>query len=299
MLGPNLEIFDLDQVGSLNYMCDDYGFDTISAGATLAFYADAIDRGDASGDFKFGDAERAKELLSLASRREGVGDLIAQGSMRMAHRFGRGSASYAMHCKGLEMAAYNCKFCPGMALAFGTAPIGGTHKESWVITYELNQAKRESYGPEKAAKVMELQRIRGGLFEFIVACRFPWIELGWSLDNYPKYFNTITGLNWTLDDMWTTADRIYAMIKLHFLREYPQANREDDYPPRVWFDPANADTEGPIAGKVLDLAKYDELLQHYYDQRGYDVRGIPTKALLTKLGLDREAAEAEKVAKLT
>jgi len=59
------------------------------------------------------------------------------------------------------------------------------------------------------------------MFEFLVACRFPWIELGWSLDNYPKYFNTITGLNWTLDDMWRTADRIYGMIKLNYLREFP------------------------------------------------------------------------------
>ena len=294
MLGPNLEIFDLDQVGSLNYMCDDYGFDTISAGATLAFYADAIDRGDTQGHFKFGDAERAKELLTLASRREGVGDMIAQGSLRMARRFGRGSESYAMQCKGLEMAAYNCKFCPGMALAFGTAPIGGTHKESWVITYELNQAKRESYGPEKAAKVMELQRIRGGLFEFLTACRFPWVELGWSLENYPIYFNKITGLNWTLDDFWKTSDRVYALIKLFWLREKPAIDRTFDYPPDVWFDPANADTEGPIAGKILERDKYDSLLQHFYDFRQWDRRGIPTRKLTGLLGLEAEAADAEK-----
>jgi aldehyde:ferredoxin oxidoreductase len=298
MLGPNLEIFDLDQVGSLNYMCDDYGFDTISAGASLAFYADAIDRGDTRGDFKFGDAERAKELLTLASRREGAGDLIAQGSLRMARRFGHGSESYAMQCKGLEMAAYNCKFCPGMALAFGTAPIGGTHKESWVITYELNQAKRESYGPEKAAKVMELQRIRGGLFEFLTACRFPWVELGWGLENYPIYFNKITGLNWTLDDFWKTSDRIYALIKLFWLRENPAINRMFDYPPAVWFDPANADTEGPIAGKILEREKYDSLLQHFYDFRQWDRRGIPTRKLIGLLGLEAEAADAEKFGRL-
>jgi aldehyde:ferredoxin oxidoreductase len=298
MLGPNLEIFDLEQVGSLNYMCDDYGFDTISAGATLAFYADAIDRGDTQGDFKFGDAERAKELLTLASRREGVGNLIAQGSLRMARRFGRGSENYAMQVKGLEMAAYNCKFCPGMALSFGTAPIGGTHKEAWVITYELNQAKRESYGPEKAAKVMELQRIRGGLFEFLTACRFPWVELGWGLENYTVYFNKITGLNWTLDDFWKTSDRIYALIKLFWLRENPAIDRTFDYPPGVWFDPANADTEGPIAGKILERDKYDSLLQHFYDLRHWDRRGIPTRKLTGILGLEAEAAAAEKFGKL-
>ncbi len=97
----------------------------------------------------------------------------------------------------------------------------------------------------------------------------------------------------------STADRIYSLIKLNYLREFPNATRQDDYPPRVWFDPANADQDGPIAGKVLELDKYDSLLQHYYDQRGYDNRGIPTRETLKKLGLAREAAEAETCARLT
>jgi aldehyde:ferredoxin oxidoreductase len=300
LLGSNLSIFELDQVGSLNYLCDDYGLDTMSAGCTLSFYADAIEHGAVQGDFKFGDAERAKQLLGLAAHREGtVGNLLADGTLRMARAFGHASEAYAMQVKGLELAAYNCKFIPGQALAFGVAAIGAHHREAWIITFEINKTTRDSYGPEKAAKVIELQRIRGGMFEAIVACRFPWIELGWELDNYPKYFNLVTGLDWTLDDMWALADRVYALIKLHYVREFPNATRQDDYPPAVWFDPSNADTEGPIAHKHLEADKYDRLLQHYYDQRGYDVRGIPTKALLTKLGLDREAAEAEKVANLT
>jgi len=300
LLGSNLEVFDLDQVGSLNYLCDDYGLDTMSAGATLSFYADAIDRGAVAGDFKFGDAERAKELLRLAALRQGdLGNLLAEGSLRAARRIGRGSEAYAMQVKGLEVAAYNCKFIPGMALAFGVSPIGAHHKESWVITFELKQTSRESYGPEKAQKVIELQRIRGGLFEFIVSCRFPWIELGWGIENYPKYFNTITGLDWTLDDMWRVADRIYAMIKLFWLREFPDTNRRLDYPPDVWFDPANVDTEGPIAGRHLEYDKYDQLLQHYYDIRGYDRRGLPTKATLGRLDLGAEAAAAEKFGGLT
>ncbi|MBI4801813.1 MAG: aldehyde ferredoxin oxidoreductase family protein [Elusimicrobia bacterium] len=300
LLGSNLEIFDLDQVGSLNYLCDEYGIDTMSAGCALSFYADAIDHGATKGDFKFGDAERAKELLGLAARREGkLGNLLADGSLRMAREFGHGSEAYAMQVKGLDVAAYNCKFIPGQALAFGVAAIGAHHREAWIITFELKNTTRDSYGPEKAAKVIELQRIRGGMFEFLVACRFPWIELGWPLDNYPKYFNAATGLNWTLEDMWKVADRIYALIKLHYLREFPQASRKDDYPPAVWFDKSNVDTEGPIAGKCLDLGKYDRLLQHYYDQRGYDERGIPTKELLNKLGLSKEAAAAEKCAKLS
>ena len=266
----------------------------------LGFYADAIERGAADGDFKFGDAEKGKELLVQIALREGkVGNLLADGTLRMAKAYGKNSEAYAIQVKGLEAAAYNCKFIPGQALAFGVAAIGAHHREAWIITFELKNSTREAYGPDKAAKVIELQRIRGGLFEMLVACRFPWVEVGWPLDNYPKYFNACTGLSWTLDDMWKSADRIYAMIKLNYLREFPNATRKDDYPPAVWFDKTNADTEGPIAGKVLEYDKYDQLLQHYYDQRGYDKRGIPTKELLSKLDLMKEAAETEKYAKLS
>lgn len=299
LLGPNLEIFDYPQVASLNYLCDDYGIDAMSSGCVLSFYADAIEHGAAEGDFRFGDAARAQELLGEISRRQGkIGNILAEGSLRAAQTFGKNSKAYAMQVKGLEVAAYNCKFIPGMALAYGVSPIGAHHREAWIITFEIKQTTRESYGPEKAQKVVELQRIRGGLFEFIVACRFPWVEVGWDVNHYPKYFKAVTGLDWSLDDFWTVADRIYALIKLFWLREYPQTSRQDDYPPAVWFDPKNADKEGPIAGKVLEYDKYDSLLQHYYDIRGYNERGIPTLSTLERLGLKEEARAAQRYADL-
>ncbi len=299
MLGSNLEIFELAQVGSLNYLCDEYGLDTISAGATLAFYADALEQGAAQGDFRFGDAEKAKELLGLAAlRKSEVGNLLADGTLRMSRHFGKGSEDYAMQVKGLDISAYNCKFIPGMALAFGTSAIGAHHKESWVITYEIKETPRESYEKEKAQKVIELQRIRGGLFEFIVACRFPWVELGWDLDHYPAYFNATTGLNWNLQDFWTVSDRIYALIRAHFVREFPDWDRKRDYPPAIWFNPENADKEGPIAGNILEIDKYDQLLQHYYDIRGWDRRGIPTRRTAVQLGLSDEFEELAKIIKL-
>jgi aldehyde:ferredoxin oxidoreductase len=299
LLGPNLEIFDLAQVASLNYLCDDYGLDTMSSGCTLSFYADAIDHGATSGDFTFGDASGAKTLLGMIARREGIGNLLAEGARAAARTFGHGSEAYAMQVKGLEMAAYNCKFIPGMALALGVSPIGAHHKEAWIITFELKETLRDSYGPEKAQKVIDLQRIRGGLFECMVSCRFPWIENGWELEHYPNYFKLATGLDWTLDDFWTVSDRIYALMKLFWLREHPQTDRTFDYPPAVWFDPANVDTDGPIAGQHLEYDKYDRLLQHYYDFRGYDERGIPTRDTLHRLGLAAEATEAGEFGLLT
>jgi len=298
MLGSNLEIFDLKQVASLNYLCDDYGLDTISAGANLAFYGDAIDQGHIEGDFEFGDAEQAKELLGKMAYREGIGNFLADGVMRMAKKIGKGSEAYALHVKGMEISAYNCKFIPGMALAFGTSGIGAHHKEAWIIIYEINDTPRESYGKNKAAKVIELQRIRGGMFETIVACRFPWIELGWELENYPLYFNTITGLDWKLNDFMTLGDRLYALMRAFWVREYPDWDRTWDHPPEVWFDPSNADTDGIIAGKILERTKYEQLLDHYYQLRGWDSRGIPKRPTLDNLGLSEEAQELEGYIKL-
>ncbi len=300
LLGPNLDIYDLAAVGTLNYLCDDYGLDTISAGSVLGFYADAIEQGAVEGDLRFGDSEGMKRILGMIAHREGeVGNILAEGTLRAARAFGNGSEAYAMQVKGLEISAYNCKFIPGMALAFGVSPIGAHHKESWIITYEVKQTERGSYGRDKAQKIVDLQRIRGGLFESIVTCRFPWVELGWGVEHYPIYFNTITGKNWTLDDFWPISDRIYALMKLFWLREFPDTDRTADYVPDIWFDPANADTEGPIAGLYLDRDKYDELLGHYYDIRGYDARGVPTRATLENLGLEAEAAAAEAYATIT
>jgi aldehyde:ferredoxin oxidoreductase len=298
MLGSNLEIFDYPQVASLNYLCDDFGLDTISSGGVLAFYADAIENGAIKGDFRFGDAEKAKELLRKIAYRREEGELLALGTKKMAEKIGKGSEAYAMHVKGLEISAYNCKFVPGMALAYGTSPIGAHHKDAWVIMFELTQTARDSYGEEKARRVIELQRIRGGLFEFIVSCRFPWVEIGWELENYAKYFNIATGSNWTLEDFWKVADRIYNLIRAFWVREYPDWNRKWDYPPAVWFDPSNADKEGPIAGKVLEYDKYDSLLDLYYKIRGWDNRGIPKMETFISSGLEDEGKELQKYVKL-
>jgi aldehyde:ferredoxin oxidoreductase len=299
LLGPNLDLYNLPEVASLNWLCDDYGLDTISAGCVLGFYADAIEQGATPGEPLFGDVAGFKKVLGMIAHREGeIGNLLADGALRAARAFGHGSEAYAMQIKGLEISAYNCKFIPGMALAFGVSPIGAHHKESWIITYEVNQTPRESYGRDKAQKIVDLQRIRGGLFESIVTCRFPWVEVGWGVEHYPVYFNTVTGKDWTLDDFWPISDRIYALIKLFWLREYPETDRSADYPPDAWFDPSFADTEGPIAGRILERDKYDGLLQHYYDIRGYDTRGIPTRATLDGLGLGAEASAAEAFATL-
>jgi aldehyde:ferredoxin oxidoreductase len=291
MLGSNLEIFELNQVGSLNYLCDDYGIDTISAGAVLAFYADAIEQGVIKGNFKFGDAEKAKELLKKIAYKKDEGSLLSLGTKKIAQKVGKTSEDYAMQIKGLEISAYNCKFVPGMALAFSTASIGAHHKESWIILYELTKTIRESYEKDKAEEVIRLQRIRMGLFECLIACRLPWVEVKLSTDYHIQCFNEATGLNYDMHDFEKVSDRIYALTRAFWVREYPNWNRNWDYPPTIWFDSNNADDEGLIKGKILDKAKYGKLLDEYYKIRKWDKRGIPTKQAMQELNLEEEFNE--------
>jgi len=195
-----------------------------------------------------------------------------------------------------------------MALAYGTSSIGAHHKEAWVIAWEIGTAPIEgeqaekveykiSYDPIKAQKVVELQRLRGGLFEMLTACRLPWVEIGLSLEYYPKLLKAITGVTYTWDDLYKAADRVYALIRAYWVREFNgNWSREMDYPPKRWFNEGLK--SGPYKGQHLDRDKYDALLSEYYRIRGWDERGIPKKETLKQLELDFVIPELEKVTKL-
>ncbi|UCH57008.1 MAG: aldehyde ferredoxin oxidoreductase family protein [Candidatus Bathyarchaeota archaeon] len=298
MLGSNIGVGDLKQVATLNRMCDELGLDTIGAGSVVGFAMEATEKGLIDLDIGWGDLEGSKKLLEDLAYMRGMGATLGLGTKAAAKKIGGGASDFAIHVKGLECSAYDCHLCPGMALSFGTSPIGAHHKDAWVISWEITTGRREFYDPEKADKVIEFQRIRGGMFESLVACRFPWIELGFELEHYPKYFETATGIKTSLDELWALGDRIYALIRAFWVREFGgNWYRYVDYPPKRWFDEPL--TQGVLKGKHLDREGYDGLLQAYYDKRGWDDRGIPTKATLKRLNLSKEAVELEKFVELS
>jgi aldehyde:ferredoxin oxidoreductase len=297
MLGSNIGLGDLKQVGTLNRMCDELGLDTIGAGSCIGFAMEASEKKLADLDITWGDYEGSKKLLTDMAYMRGHGATFGLGTRAAAEKIGGGAGDFAIHVKGLECSAYDCHLCPGMALSFGTSPIGAHHKDAWVISWEISTGRREYYDPEKADKVIEFQQIRGGMFESLVTCRFPWIELGYELDYYPVFFEAATGVKMSLDDFWALGDRIYALIRAFWVREYGgKWDRQMDYPPKRWFDEPL--TKGFLEGEHLDRDKYDGLLQVYYDKRGWDDRGIPTKATMDQLNLGEEALELEKYLKL-
>ena len=296
LLGSNIGLGNLKKIAVLNRLADDYGLDTISLGSVIGFAMEASEKKLIDHKIEWGDFDGAKVLIEDLVYRRGTGGLLADGVRSAAQKLGGNASKWAMHIKGLEISGYNCHTAPGMALAFGTSPIGAHHKDAWVISWEVSVG-RDAYSKAKVDKVIEFQRIRGGMFESLVTCRFPWIELGFKLEWYLRFIKVATGVDMTLDDIFTIADRIYTLIRAFWIREYKTSwSNVQDYPPARWFD--EPFTKGPYKGATLDRDKYGTMLQWYYQHRGWDRRGMPTETTLKRLGLGDVARELKQYVQL-
>jgi aldehyde:ferredoxin oxidoreductase len=289
MLGSNLGISRLEEAALLNRLADLYGLDTISLGGTLGYALEAGERGRLEVDASWGETGKIARLVEDIVARRGVGDLLAEGAAAASRK--AGETWYAMHVKGLEVSAYDCHAAPGMALAFATSPIGAHHKDAWLIGWEVRHG-RMTYSVEKVEQLIYMQRFRGGMFESLVACRFPVVETGIGLEHYVHMFNAATGLGYSLEDMFEVADRIYALVRMVWVREKGGWSIEYDMPPERWFrEPL---TKGPLRGAKLDRDRFLEMLRAYYDARGWAPNGVPRPETLRRLGLGDAAALAEK-----
>ncbi|MFN4046516.1 MAG: aldehyde ferredoxin oxidoreductase C-terminal domain-containing protein, partial [Acidilobaceae archaeon] len=261
-------------------------------GAAIAFAMEAAEKKLLKDGVEWGDHKAAESLArDIAYRRGPLGSLLADGVKAASEKIGGESGDWAMHVKGLEISAYDCHAAPAMALAYGTSPIGAHHKDAWIISWEVKTG-RFDYSEAKVDKLIELQRIRGGIFETLVACRFPWVELGFNLEWYPKIFKAVTGKPITLEEYWEIADRVYTLIRALWIREHGTWNPQMDTPPARWFKQPL--TKGPLAGAKLDPEKYHWMLQKYYEKKGWDENGIPRKTTLRKLKLEYTIQELEK-----
>jgi aldehyde:ferredoxin oxidoreductase len=297
MLGSNIGLGNLRQVAALNRVADELGLDTISLGNVLGFAMETSQKRRIAENFHWGKFKETKTLINDIAYRRGFGDVLAEGVQAAAAKIGHGASDWAMHVKGLEVTAYDCHAAPGMALAYGTSSVGAHHKDAWVISWEV-QNKRGSYSEAKIDKVVEMQRLRGGVFESLTVCRFPSTSLGLELGWYTKFLRAATGIEFTWKALNEIGDRVWNLMRVFWMREYGGSWRKEmDVPPLRWFkEPL---TQGPLKGSKLDPVKYDVMLQNYYKKRGWDGRGIPKKITLKKLGLSDVAKQLDKYVKLS
>jgi aldehyde:ferredoxin oxidoreductase len=248
----------------------------------VGFVMEASEKGLIDEDYQWGSVEDARQIMEDITFRKGFGDVMAEGVKHLSQKIGGGSEKWAMHVKGLECSAYDCHAAPGMALAFATCSIGAHHKDAWMISWEIAN-DRSGYTREKVTQLIDFQQVRGGVFESLVVCRLPWIEVGFSLDWYPKFLKAATGELITWDQLRVLGDRIYALIRAFWIREIPDFGRAWDIPPERWFtEPL---TKGPFKGTKIDRNSFEKMLDWYYETRGWNKNGIPTTGTFNRLGL--------------
>jgi aldehyde:ferredoxin oxidoreductase len=288
LLGSNVGIDDIEDVAQANWLCDDLGIDTISAGNSIAWAMECYEKGiftkeDTDGlDLKFGNAEAVFAAIQKIAAREGkLGKLLSEGVKRAAAKVGKGTEKFAIHVKGMEQSAYATHNATAMLLAYMTCDVGAHHNRSWAITYDL-QVGRELVVPEKVARIIWLQNFRP-MFDVLGSCRLQWVELGIDRDLYVPLLEAITGIHRSWADLEATGERIWNLTRLYWAREIDGFGPEWDMPsPRFYED---APTSGATKGQIT---KYEDVLKlrtMYYEQRGWGENGLPTPETLEKLNL--------------
>jgi len=300
--GAMCDIDDLEAITMAHYLCNDYGLDTISTGSTISFIMECFERGmitkeSAEGmEIYFGDSKNMIELIHKIAGREGIGDLLAEGTRRIAQRLGQGSERFAMNVKGLELPAYDSRGAKITGLAFATANRGGDHITAYVqgptylaspfLVVEDSEIKDPLKEDPKEAKVVKEMEDALTVFDAAGSCKF----MGMSLDakEWSDIIKTLTGWQFTVEEFRKTGERIYNLERAYNVRE-GLTRADDTLPKRLLEDPL---PEGPAAGQVNKLEIF---LDPYYEFRGWDKKtGKPTQEKLKELGLDEVVNELYK-----
>ena len=311
LLGSNCLIDDISEIAYANYVCDELGLDTISAGVVCSWAIECFEKGllspEAIGkEVQFGDLESVVHLLECIARRQGVGELLAGGVKAASQKLGQGSEAFAIHVKGLEWSGYECRNAPGMMLAYMTSDIGAHHARAWVLGNDLagssgsvhdlivsegtseHLPKSEVTG--RAAKVIESQHLRP-LFDLLGICRLQFMELGFEVENYERLYEVITGKRITWKQLLSVSERVWQLTRCVSAKEIPGFGRSWDYPPdRLMNEPV---PDGPNQGYCISRREVDILLDEYYNLRGWDANGIPKAETLRQFGLDDVAASMD------
>ena len=291
-LGSLMGVDDPNAVLRASVLCDELGMDTISAGATIAWAAEAAERGLLGGLGgpvpRFGDGPGLVEVLGAIAERRGLGDLLAEGSLRAARRAGGGSEAWAMHVKGLEMPGYEPRSLKTMALALAVSTRGACHNRSSAYEADFSaRVDRMSADRERGAIVAEGED-HSAVMDSLVWCKFLRRAFDDFYEESAEALSRVTGWDVTAAELRTTGERISNLKKLFNIRE--GWSRGDDRLPRRILEEGLGD--GPADGARLTGGELDMMIGAYYEARGWDADGRIPDAKLAELGLDGLGAAA-------
>ena len=299
-LGSNCGIDDLKAIAKGNELCNAYSIDTISTGCTISFAMECFENGllttkDTDGiELNFGNAEAMLQVIELIGRRQGIGNLLAEGSARAAEKIGKGAQGFSMHVKKQEIPMHEPRLSKSLALGYMVNPHGADHccnlidiffagfgKEPDVIVKDavplgMAPAPFADIGPSKVAlfRIAQLKRI---ILDSLVLCMF----LPYSYRQLAEVTSAVTGWNTTTMEQLRVAERTLTICRLFNVRHGLTA--DDDKLPSRFFEPTRY---GALVDTALDPENMEKAKRYYYSLMGWDSKGIPTPEKLEELGIE-------------
>jgi aldehyde:ferredoxin oxidoreductase len=313
-LGPMCWLNDVEAIIHANRMCNDLGLDTISSGVTIAFAMECHEHGllsDADLSLQWGDPNTVLGLIERIARRQGVGDLLAEGVRRAAQRIGGDAPHYAMHVKGMEIPRQEPRIAKGFGLGHATSNRGADHLYALPtidlagnldaarhffaaeIIPALMEADNEAYKPD----LVVLTEHYCAVADALGICKFSTAE---TYATYPEDLaaglSALWGREITAQELLTAGERIVNLERLYNVR-LGLSRADDHLPARFTSEPLPIHTferdahtgetrRSPEPVHVGRLNDFEAMLDRYYRLRGWSANGIPTPDTLRRLELE-------------
>ena len=289
--GSMCECDRIEVIAQCNDLCNDYGLDTISAGNTVAFVMEAFEKGvltEAALDGirpTWGNAEAMVALLHKMGKREGIGDLLADGTRPAAERLGKDLSDMLVEVKGVEVPMHDPRAFWSNALNYAVANRGACHMEGVTFTVESGlpfpdlgyTAPMDRFIPDGKAELNVKMHDLMALYDGLGICKF-YIVVSYGPTVLAEWLNACTGWKMTPEDLMRIGERIFT-AKRAINVERGLTRKDDNLPKRLLTVPQRDDI-GPVSPHGME-----RMLDEYYRLRGWNADGAPTPARLKALGL--------------
>jgi aldehyde:ferredoxin oxidoreductase len=281
-LGPLCGVSDPDIVLEAARLCDRLGMDTISAGATVGFAMECAERGLLNApDLRFGNGPALLGQLRRIAAREGIGDLLAEGTRSAAAQIGGDAPDFAPHVKGLEIPGYEPRALQTMALGFAVGSRGADHNRSGAYEADFSANADRLHGSADSARLAVDTEDRAALIDSLILCKFLRGVFADLFEESAGLLRDVAGWDVTGGELRATAQRIVTAKKLFNIRE-GWTPAEDTLPRRMLSEDLPAD-RGPAARLPADRLR--TMVAAYYRERGWTADGGVPPAAAAVLGL--------------
>jgi len=280
-VGSNCGISDREAIIEVNYLCDDYGIDTISTGVIISFVMELFQRGmveetDLDGiEAKFGSGEAVVALTKKICTGEGIGQKLQYGVREFSKNF-PGSEGFAMHVKGLEMPGYLPRGAKGVGLSYAISERGACHLHGSPLSELMGGA--DPLAISGKAALFKMNQLDIAVIDSAILCYFT--KFGFTLKEVWQMINPCTGFNYRNPrELEKVGERATTLARMFNVRE-GFTKKDDTLPARCLTEPLPA---GPAKGHIVEL---DEMRSEYYQLMGWDENGVPTPERVRELGLE-------------